>query len=431
MSKLNMKNFFIIKFVICLIFSFLVYLSFRIDLHYDSSLKITISFILIQIIIWGIFFFQKIKIFSIISYNLFLIVLLNLFFTPIFHSITFDVPVRQPNYKITKEYKGEFFKGMLTGKHVISSDAEGFRTNKKINYKNKEKNTFRIFTVGASTTEEGVTDDNKTWSSLLATKLDVLSNKNVEVINTGMAGLRAEHHYFMLKRINEYKPDLVILLMGINDWNYHIVNSDKKYLIPIYEIKFNFKKSPLFNTFHNINKQIYRKLINKKKENKKNLNFVSAELDAEAYLLSQINSSNIREKVKSFKPQDVSENYKYWSNQIINECKKRDFICLFLDQPTAYKKNISTKLKKRLWMTPPNQNYTLVFDDLIFISSFYNNWLKKKIIDNKLNFLLLSDQIDASTEHLYDDCHFTENGSKKISDVLVQYINLSLKSIFN
>ena len=267
---------------------------------------------------------------------------------------------------------------MLTGKHVISSDAEGFRTNKKINYKNKEKNTFRIFTVGASTTEEGATDDNKTWSSLLAAKLDVLSNKNVEVINTGMAGHRAEHHYFMLKRINEYKPDLVILLMGINDWNYHIVNSDKKYLIPIYEIKFNFKKSTLFNAFHNIDKQIYRKLINKKKENKKNLNFVSAELETEAYLLPQINSLNIREKVKSFKPQDVSENYKYWSNQIINECKKKNFICLFLDQPTAYKKNISTKLKKRLWMTPPNQNYTLVFDDLIFVSSFYNNWLKKK-----------------------------------------------------
>ena len=68
-----------------------------------------------------------------------------------------------------------------------------------------------------------------------------------------MAGLRAEHHYFMLKRINEYKPDLVILLMGINDWNYHIVNSDKEYLIPIYEIKFNFKKSILFNTLQILN----------------------------------------------------------------------------------------------------------------------------------------------------------------------------------
>ena len=168
-----------------------------------------------------------------------------------------------------------------------------------------------------------------------------------------------------------------------------------------------------------------------KKENTKDLNFVSAELETEAYLLPQINSLNIREKVKSFKPQDVSEDYKYWSNLIINECKKREFICLFLDQPTAYKKNISTKLKKRLWMTPPNQNYTLVFDDLILVSSFYNNWLKKIIIDNKLNFLLLSDQINASTEHLTDDCHFTENGSKKISDVLAQYINLSLKSILN
>ena len=82
-------------------------------------------------------------------------------------------------------------------------------------------------------------------------------------------------------------------------------------------------------------------------------------------------------------------------------------------------------------MTPPNQDYTLSLDDLIFTSYTYNNWLKKKVTDNKLNFCLLSDKIEANTEYLSDDCHFTENGSQKVSDVLVGYINLSLKSILN
>ena len=91
--------------------------------------------------------------------------------------------------------------------------------------------------------------------------------------------------------------DLVIFLIGINDWNYHIVNSDKKYLFPTYEIKYDFKKSILFNTFKNINKQIYQKLINKKENREKNKNFVSAELDTEAYLLPQIDSLNIRKKI--------------------------------------------------------------------------------------------------------------------------------------
>ena len=82
-------------------------------------------------------------------------------------------------------------------------------------------------------------------------------------------------------------------------------------------------------------------------------------------------------------------------------------------------------------MTPPNQIYTLTLKDLIYTSSTYNNWLKKKIRDNKLNFYLLSDKIEPNTSFLFDDCHFTENGSKKLSDILTSYINLNFKSILN
>ena len=76
-------------------------------------------------------------------------------------------------------------------------------------------------------------DDNKTWSSLLEIKLSKFTDKDIEVINTGLAGLRSEYHYVTLKRMRKYKPDLVIFLIGINDWNHHIINSDKKYLICI------------------------------------------------------------------------------------------------------------------------------------------------------------------------------------------------------
>ena len=432
MSKFTTNKFFLIKFFISSVLSVLIYLSFRMDLIYENNLKISISFLLIQLIIFSIIYFSTKSILSIIFYNLFFIVLLNLALTPLFNLITFDVPSRQPNFKTTKEYKSEFFKGALSGKHFISTDEKGYRTNKKIDYINKDKNTLRIFTIGASTTEQGSMDDNKTWSSLLEIKLSKFTDKDIEVINVGMAGLRSEYHYVTLKRIRKYKPDLVIFLIGINDWNHHIINSDKKYLISNYEIKYNYKKSILFNVFGNINKQINRNLINKKKiDSKKNTTFTSEEFDLEAYLLPQIDSLNIRKKIKKFRPKKVSGDYQHWLNLIIKECKTEDPICLFLDQPTAYKKNISNKLKKRLWMTPPNQDYTLSFDDLIFTSFIYNNWLRKKVIDSKLNFHSLSDKIEANTDYLIDDCHFSESGSQKVSDVLASYINLSLKSVLN
>ena len=431
MVKFITKNFFLFKIFLCLLLSLLIYLSFRFSLNYENNIKIIISFFLVQFIVWSICILPKKKYFSVIFYNLFFLIIFNLVLTPLFHLFTFDVPVRKANYEITKEYKSDFFKGMFFGRHYISSDHKGYRSNKTINYEKKNKNTTRIFTIGASTTEQGETDNDKTWSSLLEKKLKDFSEKKIEVINAGMAGLRSKHHFVTLKRIQKYEPDIVIFLMGINDWNYHIINSEKKYLIPSYEIKYDYKNSVLFKIFGNINKQIHRKLKRNKKIENKALNTLSAEFDTEGYLLPQINSLKIRKITKNFKPKKISQRYQYWSKSIINECKKLKLTCIFLDQPTAYKENISEKLKKRLWMTPPNQDYTLNLESLIYISKTYNEWLQKEVTNSNLNFLIASDKIEADINHLFDDCHFTEEGSKKMSDLLINYINLNLKSALN
>ena len=422
------KRFFFIKLVFCATISILVYLSFRIHLINDYSAKIIIFFLLIQSVVWSFLYFNKKGIKTVVTYNLFIFVILNLLLTPIFHLLTFDVPTRQPNYSITKKYDSDFFKGMFSGIHFISSDEKGFRTNKKINYADKDQKTLRIFTIGGSTTEEGTTDDKKTWSSLLGLKLQKKNKKNVEVINAGMAGLRTEHHYITLKRIKKYKPDVVIFMTGINDWNHHIVKSELKYLIPKFEIRYDFKKSLLAKIYRNIEKQIHRKIIGNKE---KTFNTVNAETDTEMYLLPQINSLNKREYTKEFRPNNVSKDYDLWINLIIKECNKKNFICIFLEQPTAYNENVSEKLIKRLWMTPPNQNYTLSLKDLIHISTIYNNWLENIITKNKLNFVTLTNKIEPNTQYLTDDCHFSEKGSDVVSDVLADYMNLSLKSILN
>ena len=127
----------------------------------------------------------------------------------------------------------------------------------------------------------------------------------------------------------------------------------------------------------------------------------------------------------------VSDDYNHWINLIIKECNKQYFTCIFIDQPTAYNENVSKKLLERLWMTPPNQEYTLSLDDLIHVSSLYNVWLKNKIKKNKLNFVSLINKIEPNTQYLTDDCHFSEKGSEVVSDVIAKYINLSLKSILN
>ena len=84
MDKFITNKIFLIKFFICSVLSGLIYLSFRMDLIYENNLKILISFLIIQLIIYSIIFFPKKSILSIIFYNLFFIVFLNLALTPLF-----------------------------------------------------------------------------------------------------------------------------------------------------------------------------------------------------------------------------------------------------------------------------------------------------------------------------------------------------------
>jgi lysophospholipase L1-like esterase len=45
----------------------------------------------------------------------------------------------------------------------------------------------------------------------------------VEVVNTGVSGLRAQQHLATLRNIADLNPNLVLFLLGANDWNRHVV----------------------------------------------------------------------------------------------------------------------------------------------------------------------------------------------------------------
>ena len=79
-------------------------------------------------------------------------------------------------------------------------------------------------------------------------------------------------------------------------------------------------------------------------------------------------------------------------------------------------------------MTPPFQDFTLDLSSMIHISLLYNNYLEKIIKKNQLNFCDLSSKILPNTDHLIDDCHFTEKGSSVVSKVISNCLKKKLIS---
>ena len=111
----------------------------------------------------------------------------------------------------------------IKGEQIVSTDSKGFRTTKDIDYGTNA--SYRIFAIGGSTTTQMFLNDRNTWTHLLQEHLSKTTKLDVEVINTGVDGLRAKHHLATLRNIIGLLPDMVIILVGINDWNRHVKKS--------------------------------------------------------------------------------------------------------------------------------------------------------------------------------------------------------------
>jgi hypothetical protein len=123
------------------------------------------------------------------------------------------------NLDITVNVIGNAIPGIHGLQHV-TTDAKGFRVIPPIEYGSKRG--LRIFAIGGSTTEQIYLDDRATWTYLLQEKLARALGRPIEVINTGVSGVRAVHHVSTLDHIVRYDPDVVLFMLGANDWNRQI-----------------------------------------------------------------------------------------------------------------------------------------------------------------------------------------------------------------
>jgi len=87
--------------------------------------------------------------------------------------------------------------------------------------KDKNPSTFRIFCVGGSTTRGWPFHVRLSYPKLLSLYLkDLLPDKKIEVINTGLMGSDSFSDIKLVKEILKYQPDLILLYEGRNDeWN--------------------------------------------------------------------------------------------------------------------------------------------------------------------------------------------------------------------
>ncbi len=93
----------------------------------------------------------------------------------------------------------------------------------------RAKHGLRICAIGGSTTEDILLDDESTWTHRVQEGI-AKQGKSAEIVNTGVSGLRAANHLATLKVVAQLEPDLVISLIGANDWAKHIKDRFERHL---------------------------------------------------------------------------------------------------------------------------------------------------------------------------------------------------------
>ena len=324
-----------------------------------------------------------------------------------------------PNMDETVDASG--FAG-ISGLSRVTTDEHGFRVSQPIDYDNGS--TYRIYAVGGSTTKQVHLDDRKTWTYLLQAALSATLRPDIEVVNTGLHGLRAVHHLATMKETLRLEPDMYLFMLGANDWMKQTLDEHKTLTDRIQE-------HSLDRTFLGLAlDESYGWMLRSYRGEETapaatdgdgaNVQKQDGEDRVDPYLLKR--GSLYRADKRTYTPRSVPPDYVEALEEIVAICRQYSVTCVFATQPNGYKQGISLEFKRSFWMTPPEASYTLTFESAIRLAALYNDFLRRFTAERQLPLCDLDAAIEPSFENFYDEMHFNEQGAKNVAASLYQCI---------
>ena len=156
----------------------------------------------------------------------------------------------------------------------------------------------------------------------------------------GLAGLRAKNHLSTLKHILQYRPDMVIFLMGLNDWNHHVRSHFNPGIgIPALANPLQLRKTLLGGAIRMTGYALLKIIDSLQKKS------VAAE-EGEWYR-GRRSSLNRNTKVR-FRPTDVYPEYKEILSEMSDLCRRHRIECVFVTHPSGYQPEATREFSKRL-----------------------------------------------------------------------------------
>jgi lysophospholipase L1-like esterase len=260
---------------------------------------------------------------------------------------------------------------------------------------------YRVLCVGGSSTACSYLDDSKAWPQLLAQELHAADpQRDFWVGNVGMPGFRTtEHLQFVADSPLIDEMDYLVVQTGINDFVSCLLGPRPP--------------SPLW-THSNI-RQLARTLA---------LRFSGDTLveDTGGTVYNRRRAQRQTAEVDTAQPDlaDCLQKYQRQLNELIDVCRRRNVRLAFTTQPVLWRADLDAENAALLWFGLLGDGRYLSIDQLRAGMDEYNKVLRGICEERGIGLVDLS-ELDGDPAMFYDDCHFTELGSKRVAEKIAAW----------
>lgn len=279
----------------------------------------------------------------------------------------------------------------------------------ELSIEEKAKDTFRILTLGGSTTRNFSLAENDRYPSVLQ---ELLQNEypesNIEVFNAGMDWYTTKHSLInYVTNLRDWHPDLVIVMHAINDVvrsfsdHEHAIKPYNRLWSHFYGPSINGAKPPTFE--EDVLRDYLRAWFSTIRNQKRNI-------PLERYVSLD----------------DFERHLRYLVHYL--ESDKTQIV--LMTQPYLYKDQMSAEELSLLWFGKKwGKEKTTVFqyqysseDSLRVAMDAFNEKTKTVSLDENVLLVDLESEISKDLEHFTDDVHYTVKGAHRVGELVAEKI---------
>jgi hypothetical protein len=146
------------------------------------------------------------------------------------------------------------------------------------------------------------------------------------------------------------------------------------------------------------------------------------------YTGPQLHTNSLARATKyEYFPNAISEEYANDLERISLTCKKNRIACLFITQPSGYRRDVQAELKQRFWLTPAEEDFTLTFDSMVAIAELYNNSLVAFANSHGHPSCDIAPKVAPNLANFFDDAHYNAGGAQRVAELVAECLASSLE----